>query len=91
MTIINVNEENHGHIVLALCYRSAIDFLTYYNWLTADTEISFWSDKINDFDLMTVSHALGENWEEQIYNLTIDEFNDMFEGSFWLCPERVYE
>lgn len=45
MTVITMNEENHGFLGVAKDYKAAIKYLYQTNWLNKDTEISQYDEE----------------------------------------------
>ena len=87
MKIILVNEECHGLIGVAKDYRAAIRFLIDKDWLNDFTEI--W---VRDYEYERLSEKLGEDWVDTMTeNWNINDFNDFWEGSFYLEEEDLYE
>lgn len=85
--VILVSEENHGLITVTANYISAINFLMEYDWLNENTEIFYFNG--NDGS-SSVKDTFGENWQQAIKNLSLKEFNDIFDGSFLLDPWNIY-
>lgn len=86
-TVITINEENHGQIGIAKNYVSAIDFLINDYWLTGDNEVECEKNLTDDYSVFTV---LGEDWQEKVKALSIDEFNELFMWHFELTEVEVY-
>jgi hypothetical protein len=86
--VITVQEDNHGLIGIAKDYPSAIDFLVNENWLDGKFEV--WVD--NEISLtQTLEDHLGELWYVAIRDeWNIEQFNNFFEGNFYLIIEEVY-
>lgn len=89
MQVITIEEENHGYIGIAKDYPSAIDFLINRNWLDDNYEV--WVD--NEISLtFTIAEHLGELWQIMIRDeWTLEQFNEFFDGCFYLSVEEVYE
>ena len=82
MKVICVYEDNHGLIGIAKDYTSAIKYLI---------EETHWLDENEMTDEgLFVGEKFGENWAELIYNLKIQEFNDIFLDRFLLREVEVY-
>ncbi len=82
-----IEEENHGMIGVAKNYSSAIDFLVDSDWL--DEKFEVWVDN-EDYLTQSIKDKLGENWKEIISTWDTEQFNNFFEGSFYLVIEEVY-
>ena len=91
MRVLNISEESHGHIGLAMCYRAAIDFLTLKEWLNETLWIPFWNEEGGGWDSAPIREVLGDEWEDRVYCMTIEEFNDIFDCVFHLEVEELYE
>lgn len=87
MKAIVINEDNHGMIGLACNYRSAIRFLVNDRWLTNHTEM--YNGATDSY--VYITEDLGEEWEERLMKMGIDEFNAYMEGSFRLEEEEIFE
>jgi hypothetical protein len=90
MTVIVIDEENHGLLGVAKDYKAAIKYLCQTNWLTKDTEMNQY-DEEKGWEYIPISKILGENVIETLSLWTITEFNDFFEGMFALWEEEVWE
>jgi len=84
MSVIVINEDNHGMIGVAKNMKRAIQFLLDLDWLDEKFVVIE-----NDKEFYIKEH-LGEDWCELIRNMNIEEFNEYFEGSFHLYVEQVY-
>jgi hypothetical protein len=87
MTIILVNEDNHGLLTVAKDYKSAIKFLIDNGWIKESTEI--WHEdgtyrRLDEFFGEDVLDIITEKWD-------IDSFNTFWDGSFFLNEVEVYE
>lgn len=87
MEVIRVSETNHGTICIAASVQDAIDYLFSMGWIDEITEV--WD--IHDQCLVSVTDYFGPNWQNIISSMSLDEFNDVFEDVFTLCPAYVYE
>ena len=82
-----IEEENHGMISVAKDYPSAVQFLIDSDWLSENYEV--WVDN-EDYLTQTIKEKLGENWSEVILTWDTEQFNNFFDGSFYLVIEAVY-
>lgn len=87
MKVVQVYEENHGDICLAVTVQDAIDFLFNMGWIDESTEV--WEDW--DQGWISVLDCYGENWKDQISSMSLAEFNEAFEGGFSMEIKPVYE
>ena len=89
-TVIIIEEDSHGLIGIAKDYSSAIDLLVNEKWLNEDYEI--WVDDSSISALtQTIKDHLGELWYVAIRDeWDIGQFNDFFDGSFYLAIEEIY-
>lgn len=87
-TVVLIEEDNHGQIGVAKDYLSAIDFLIKEGWLDESYEV--WVD--NEISLtFTIVEHLGEDWQIIIRDeWDTENFNNFFDGSFYLTIENVY-
>ncbi len=87
MTIILVNEDNHGLLTVAKDYKSAIKFLIDNRWIEESMEV--WHEdgtyrRLDEFFGEDVLDIITEKWD-------IDFFNTFWDGSFFLNEVIVYE
>ena len=85
--VVLIREDIHDLIGIAKDYPSAIDFLIKRDWLDESDEV--WVDN-EDYLSQTIKEHLGENWKEVILSCGLEEFNEFFDGSFYLTIEDVY-
>lgn len=93
MRALVVCEDNHGVIGIAKCEgeqaKWAVELLIKTGWLTENTDIYHETEK-DGFRWDTVKQAYGEYWEDFMKTLLIDEFNDIWEGCFYLEEREVF-
>lgn len=88
MTVILVQEENHGLITVAKDYKSAIKFLINNGWIKESMEV--WDE--NGISHSRLDELLGEDAFDIITEKwNIDSFNTFWDGSFFLDEVTVYE
>lgn len=88
MTVISVNEADHGCIGVAANYEAAVMMLFNDHWIGDLTEV--WDEESQSFKYLYES--LGDDWlDEMCGDWYIDQFNDYWEGSFSMCEHNVYE
>ena len=88
MTVILVNEDNHGLLTVAKNYESAIKFLIDNGWIRESTEC--WNEKLNWWS--PLKEVLGENCLDiMTLEWDIDDFNDFWAINFVLEEVEVYE
>lgn len=83
--VIAVYEECHSLIAVANSYLCAVNWLIEDNWLTLDMDI--WDSEKATWT--TVREQLGDDAFKHLFLLTIDEFNELFEGCFLLVEMDV--
>ena len=87
-TVVLIEEDNHGQIGVAKDYPSAIDFLINQHWLNDEYQV--WVDNESALNVPLVEH-LGKSWQTIIKDeWNTEEFNNFFDGSFYLTIEDVY-
>ena len=86
MTVVVIDEENHGFLGVAKDYDSAIDFLVKNNWLDQSTMI--WDEYKEEW--VSLEKSFGSNWISIISKWSIDAFNDNL-SQFQLFLTDVYE
>ena len=88
MTVILVNEDNHGLLTVAKDYKSAVKFLISNRWIKESMKI---------WDENGISHSrLDELFGEDVLDIMtekwdIDSFNTFWDGNFFLNEVEVYE
>lgn len=86
MKVILIHEDNHGLIGVAKDYQSAITFLVKHDWLNGVCD--FWDEENSKWVL--VQNHFGDNWQTIFENLSLKEFNQLWEGCFMLVEEEIY-
>ena len=93
MRVIVVCEENHGIIGVARIEgeqaRWAVELLIEKDWLTDYTDI-YHGTEDGEACWDTVKQVYGEHWEDFMKNLTINEFNEVWEGCFYVESYPIY-
>lgn len=92
MKVFLIYEENHGLIgVCANRMSCVIDYLLLTDWFSPDFVISY-EEKEDKIEYFTLSDMQKENpnWTEYLQGLSVDEFNELFEGSFYITEEEVF-
>ena len=87
MTVIRIVEDEHGFLAIAKNYKAAIHYLIDHYWLDDNSEI--WDE--NTHNWVNIKEVLGENWKDKVYQLSLDEFFNYFDGQFYLYEDNVYE
>jgi hypothetical protein len=88
MQVVTIEEDNHGQIGIAMTYADAVHLLVNQNWLDENFEV--WVDN-EDYLTQTIKEKLGDEWFTVILEWTLEQFNEFFEGYFYLTIEEVYE
>lgn len=89
MKVFIIFEENHGMIgVCANRMSCVINYLLQTDWLSPDFVI-YYGDGVEDFTLSDMQKK-NPNWKEYLQGLSIDEFNELFEGGFYLEENEVF-
>lgn len=87
MTVIIINEDFHGFLGVAKDYNSAVAFLLDKHWIHDNAEV--WDERLNYW--VKLKDQLGEDWFDDMCRWTINEFNDYWDGSYYLEEVEVYE
>ena len=85
MTVMVINEDNHGMLAITKDYKSAIDWLVENDWLTQSSET--YDEDAGEFHWMI--DWLGEDWLEKIYKMTLDQFFEL-NSDFHIHEEPVF-
>jgi hypothetical protein len=93
MKVIVIREDNHGIIGTARCEgeqaKWAVELLIKRQWLTGDTDI-YHEAEDDEACWDTVRQVYGEYWKDFMKNLSIDDFNEIWEGCFYLEVWDIY-
>ena len=84
-SVVIINEECHGFIGIAKDFENAVYFLIDRGWLNGATDV-YYGDK-----WVPLASVLGEDWENKILALGLDDFCDFFDGSFYLDTDEIFE
>ena len=88
MTVILVNEDNHGLLTVAKDYKSAVKFLINNRWIEDYTWV--WNEI--DGSSVHLIELLGENaMDKMTEEWDIDNFNAFWDENFYLEEVKVYE
>lgn len=85
MTCIVINECNHGILGIAANYKSAINFLIAEDWLSDYTDI--YSKEKDEWITLIEWHS---NWKEYLLSHDMDDFNVLFEDTFYLEDHDIF-
>lgn len=83
MNVIVIHEDNQGMIGIAKNYESAIDFLLQNQWL--DSEFEIMDEEYNWVALKDLDISI-----DDIKQMSIDKFNKIFDGCFYLGIDTVW-
>ena len=84
MNVIIINEETRGFIGVAHDYESAVSYLFNHGWLPTVV-----CD--NHEEWRPIDELLGDEWLDKILSWNVDNFNDFFDGCFYLQIEAVFD
>lgn len=84
MTIIQINEENHGTIGAATSIKEAVKWLIKSGWLwgTEDYDGKY-NKETGKWEYTSPIERYGENWKEVLPERPADEIVDFLEGVFY--------
>lgn len=87
-TLIIVSEDNHGDICWATSWDNALE------WLLDNEDGCSWLDEgveiyADDDSWQTVGEAFGDNWADEVRSMTMERFNEVFDGAFYAREERL--
>jgi hypothetical protein len=91
MTIINIHEENHGHIATATTMKAAFQYLLRSAWLDAGTEFLI-GDDWTTLKLI-IEAEYGEYTKENALNWCLENANDwqLWDGLFYFHYSELVE
>lgn len=75
MKVYIIHEENHGVIGVADSHKSAVQFLIDEKWITGNFEI--WDEEKREYYTLITKPEEIKAWDRK-------QFNDFFEGCFWI-------
>lgn len=94
MRAIVVCEDNHGIIGIARAEgeqaRWAVELLIEKEWLTGNTDIYHKPEDDDEACWDAVKQVYGEHWKDFMKNLTINEFNEIWDGCFYLESYTIH-
>ena len=86
MTVILIEEDNHGLIGVANNYYNAVNWLIDKGWIDDNSEV--WNDASDRWEKLI--DLQGENWADRMCDeWDIDNFNYFWENSISLTPVEV--
>lgn len=88
MKVLLINEDNHGVIGVAKDVDSVVSFLIKENWLHENTDICH--DEGDGWTWDPIKEVCGKDWEHFLRSLTVEQFNEVWEGCFYLEEEKVF-
>lgn len=91
MKVIVIEEECHGFIGIVQDEKDIVNFLMEEDWLNAGTGIPTFNSTKKEWEYPSIENVLGENWKRILKSKSLEELNDIFDGSFWFREEKVYK
>ena len=85
-TVMVIYEDNHGVVGIATNYLSAIKFLIEREWIHNKVELIQ-----DDYTIATIEQNLGKAWQSTIKEWNRKEFNDYFDGLFYIGERELFE
>lgn len=85
MKVIVIEAQGDGWIAVAKDMKSAIKYLIKNEWIKKDDTYFI------NYHWISIIEKFGENWEDNISNVSIDEFNKFFRHLIYLEEEEIYE
>lgn len=83
--VILVSEDNHGLLCVVKDFQSAVDYLIKEYWVDGATEV--YNDAKSEW--VRLDELFGENWEEEVRNLSRESFEELFDESIYLEDEEI--
>lgn len=83
--VILVSEDNHGLLCVVKDFQSAVDYLIKEYWVDEATEV--YNDAKSEW--VRLDELFGENWEEEVRNLSRESFEELFDESIYLEDEEI--
>lgn len=92
MKLYTISEECHGFIGVGTSVRGAIKGLIEHNWLTENYDCDVGYDEVKkQYLYTTIKEKFGRFWKAKILNFSLEEFNEIFDGSFLICEIEAWE
>ena len=88
MNVLLIHEDNHGVIGAAIDVDKVVSFLKRDGWLCETTEV--YHNNGSKWVWEPIYKAYSEDWEDFLRSLTIEQFNEVWEGCFYLEEEKVF-
>lgn len=86
--IVITNWDNH-FLSTATDYESAIDFLIKKGWLNAYDQVSVdYDETLHDYPM--VEEFFGNDWEQKLFSLGLEKFNETFFDSYRLKEVEIH-
>ena len=89
MTVIIINEENHGLIGIAIDHEAARRYVI-EKWLKDSSDVVIGENETEYVAVNVVEH-FGENWREKLYEMTFEEFENLLDDWFYFYGETIIE
>lgn len=94
MKVLLIHEDNHEVIGVARYEEGlakwAVDFLVKKDWIDDRTEVYVELDS-NNYGWRFLPTIYGKNWQETIGKWSINKFNEVWEGCFYLEEMEVFD
>jgi hypothetical protein len=89
MKVIQINEENHGHIGTAVSMKAAFQYLVAAEWLTFNTDIWLFDSWV------TISEIFDDNgWhktKESLVEWAMNRKEEAWDGMFYFSEDELIE
>ena len=89
MKVIQINEENHGHIGTAVSMKAAFQYLVRAEWLTFNTELWLFNHWI------TIGKIFDDNgWyktNESLVEWVMNRDEEVWDGMFYFSKDELIE
>ena len=84
MTIIQINEENHGTIGAATSIKEAVKWLIESEWLCGlDDYDGKYNKELKKWEYTSPIERYGENWKEVLPERPEEEIKEFLDGGFY--------
>lgn len=88
MKVLLIHEDNHGVIGIAKDVDSVVSFLIKESWLYEGTDICH--DNGSGWVWEPIKEVYSKDWEHFLRFLTVEQFNEIWEGCFYLEEKEVF-
>ena len=88
-TVIRIEEESHGFLVLVERVKDIVPYLVDMGWINEETTIELLDVK-SQWCNIPLKNFFGKDWVKTLSVLPLDVLSEIFDGRFYFSREEVY-